>query len=57
MYTAHPTMKFTEMINEYRRAGQHTRMGSTSIGAVFMPTNFMMSILKNKKEPIITTTA
>ncbi len=22
-----------------------------------MPTNFMMSILKNKKEPIITTTA
>ncbi len=47
-------MKFTEMSNEYRRAGQHTLMGSTSIGAVF---NFMMSILKNKKEPIITTTA
>ncbi len=50
-------MKFTEMIDEYRRACQHTQMARTSIGAVFMPTNFMMSILKNKKEPPITTTA
>ena len=50
-------MKFTEMIDEYRQAGHHPRMARSSIGAVFMPTTFMMTILKNKHDPPITTTA
>ena len=50
-------MKFTEMIDEYRRAGLQPRMARTSIGAVFMPTKFTMSTLKNKKEQPITTPA
>jgi hypothetical protein len=57
MYETHPTMKFTEMIDEYRRAGHHPRMARSSIGALFMPTTFMMTILKNKHDPPITTTA
>ena len=50
-------MKFTEMIDEYRRAGLQPRMARTAIGAVFMPTAFMMTVLKNKQQPRITTTA
>jgi hypothetical protein len=57
MYAARPTMKFTEMIDEYRRHGLQPRMARTAIGAVYMPTTFMMTVLKNKQQPRITTTA
>jgi hypothetical protein len=40
-------MKFTEMIDEYRRHGLQPRMACTAIGAVYMPTTFMMTVLKN----------
>ncbi len=46
----------TGMINEYSLACLHTRMASTSYGAVFMPTFFMISCLHQKNEPVITTT-
>jgi hypothetical protein len=50
-------MPYTEMIDECRRAGQHTWIANTSIGAVYMPTTFMISNLKPKKELPITNTA
>ncbi len=46
-------MKFTEIIDEYRLACQHPRMACTSIGAVFMPTAFMIKSLNEKKEQLI----
>jgi hypothetical protein len=50
-------MPFTEMIDEYRQAGLHTRMTRNSIRAVFMPMSFMISCLrKKKKEPFTTNT-
>jgi hypothetical protein len=41
---------------EYRRACQHTRMASTSVGVVFMPTALMISSLHSKMEPVIMNT-
>ena len=45
-----PTMSFTEMLQLYRRAGRHTRMASTSLRAVFMPTLDMIIVTRPESQ-------